>query len=416
MSNFYTKALAMNPNKQVLQNPTAVQALPTVIVKSPTSGQDVYEYPESAYVSVQSDVVINNSPTTTIAANLLDGNTCQFRFTNKGSLSRFDHIYLKMLIRNGSGAGITVAPSQMWLQELRIYGANGNNLLCDIRGEELWLDNAYLSRDRWDNALDQLVLSTSAYSTAGVTIVPGNTRIAYIPIFNPLSQLRLCPSALSSELLFEFRFWPATRNVLAGAVPLTDNCTMLLRGAYDTPQVVELKTKMYSGAVDLPFTSRQRFTQSIALTPSSQYTVVISGINGLVSDLFWTLRAIPITNTNQGTFANAGVNTYDIEDQNGQSLTGYYQRDYSDSNIIGLEYFSNAMQKIANFTFITFNRDPCRTYKDGSCSGFQPFTGFEKLIFTTNSTMVAGNYQLDIYAKVYNVAEIRNRMIEVKQK
>jgi hypothetical protein len=146
----------------------------------------------------------------------------------------------------------------------------------------------------------------------------------------------------------------------------------------------------------LPFYNWQLVKDSQTLATSTQYTVTLSGLRGPVMGLFFTLRSGPNTGSTQGTYQ--AISSYDITLSGGESMTGHYVKLHEDSRLENTELFDNLFGNNKNWYFVGFSSHPAEDYGTGSNQGYQVFTGTEKLVFTTNSTITPGTFQIDVYA------------------
>jgi len=101
----------------------------------------------------------------------------------------------------------------------------------------------------------------------------------------------------------------------------------------------------------------------------------------------------------------------DVQDQNGQSLLGYYRRLYSDMVLDYVESFSNLFINYVNVHMITFSNNMFSDFSRGTNYGSQCFTSFEKLSFTTPSTLSSGSYQIDIWSNSHEFACINKGIL-----
>ena len=154
------------------------------------------------------------------------------------------------------------------------------------------------------------------------------------------------------------------------------------------------------------FLSIQRMPYPITLAASSSYDIVLTGVRGLASCMFFTLRSAALTASNCITYT--AIDTYDIVDGSGNSLLGSTQKNSSEQLLEYATCFDNKFRKLINFNFVPFSSDPVSDYTQGTCAGYQVFTGFERLQFRTPSGLSSGSYLLDIIAFVQDDLVIRS--------
>ena len=174
--------------------------------KCPVNKVTPYVHRGSNKTQVQSDALVSVQPSTSSPANL-NGSIVDFKPQNV--LDRFDHAYLKIALNNGSGAPCTLTPSPFLLNYWQIYGGNGNNLLFQQYGYELWHEIVTYYTFEW-NILKNLVGSNANYSTAGFTLAAGASSNIYIPLASLFMAARLFLQGLNDNLLIRFTFQPST--------------------------------------------------------------------------------------------------------------------------------------------------------------------------------------------------------------
>jgi len=414
MSDFYLNALNNYANANALQlKPTTVIGLNDVAQRDIT-GKTHLINAESAIVKAQSEVTVRQNAVGAVSVDLLDGGQIEFRI-QKGSIKRLDHLYSKLVINNDTGANVQLLPIQLCVNYVQVFGQNGNDLLYQIQGSELWLDNMNFSYLEWTHLFPRLN-SDSAYSTAGNVVANGATVNYYIPLLRLFNQANLCPSALSSELTIRIVFNPASINVVAGANPRVDDCYLLLRG-HDEPEAITQKRmeNYMTKSLTIPYLHPVRMSQTLTLAASSEYSIVLSALRGLCSSLTFTIRSSPITSANMGTYSSA-VASFDIQNGSGESLTGHYRMQYDENkDIVYSEKFDNKFGDHSNFIMIPFAESPVHAFQTGSNHGFNTFTGFEKLSFTTSSALVPGAYQIDVYANMHTSATIEKGVLTTRK-
>lgn len=369
---------------------------------------------------VQADALVSVQPTTSTPPNL-NGSIVDFKPQN--IVDRFDHAYLRISLINNDAAPCTITPSPFLLNYWQIYGGNGNNLLFQQYGYELWTEIVTFANTFEWNTLQNLVGSNANYSTAGVTLAAGASTTLYIPLFSVFTAARIFLQGLNDNMLIRFTFQPSALNLIAGVTPTVTNMQLLLRGCYEPQKVRDLKMKMYKTMpLDFPFMGVQRsqYTQTVA--PNGNYKIQLQGVAGLVNCLWIWAYLNPTTAATVGTFGDI-FSTYDLVEQNGNSILGYYVRDAadtttfrSDNQLSWLEYADNtyALNK-PQVLFISFSRDPSGDWRTGSSHGFQPFSGFENLNFTAKSTAPPGTYNIVVACRTANTLKIRRGILSSNQ-
>ena len=368
MSNFLDNAIKLYPNRSHVPIADNVPFINSAEVTG-EEGYPVRVHRTANLTEVQADALVSVQPTTSTPANI---NGAQVDFKPQNVIDRFDHAYLKITFVNNDVAACTLTPSPFLLNYWQIYGGNGNNLLFQQYGYELWNEIVTYSNTLEWNIMQYLVGSNANYSTAGVTIAAGGSTSLYIPLASVFMSSRIFLQGLNDNMLIRFTFQPSTQNLISGVTPTVTNMQLLLRGCYEPQAVRDLKMKMYKQLpLDFPYLGMQRsqYTQSIAA--NGNYKIQLQGINGLVSHLWIWAYLNPTTASTVGSFADIW-STYDITEQNGNSILGYYVRDVadttnfrSDNQISWMEYADNQYSLNKNVLFVSVTRDPGGDFRNG---------------------------------------------------
>jgi hypothetical protein len=415
MADFLNKALKQYPNRAHVLLADNIPYINSVEVTGEESGAKVYIHRGANNTEVSADALVSVQPTTSNVANL-DGTIVDFK--PQSVIDRFDHAYLKIGFINNSVAPCTIVPSPLLLNYWQIYGGNGNNLLFQQYGYELWNEIASFSNTLEWNIMQFLVGSNATYSTAGVTLAAAATTSLYIPLASVFMSARLYVPGLKDNMIIRFTFNPSSQNLIAGTTPSVTSMQLLLRGAYDAPGVRSLKEKLYNmKPLDFPYVGCQRTPYTQSIIPGGSYKIQLQGINGLVSCLWIYAQATPVTAATAATYSDIFQN-FDITDNNGNSIIGYYQRDVADfvnfrndNQISTMEYFDNQYSVNKNFLFLSFSRTPIDDWRTGSSHGFQPFDGFNVLNFTAKSTAIAASYQITVLCRTYETLKVRRGIL-----
>lgn len=415
MSGFLENAQKIYPNRSHTLLADNIPYINSVQVLG-EEGHNVYIHRTANMTEVQADALVSVQPTTSTPPNL-NGSIVDFKPQN--IVDRFDHAYLRISLTNNDVAACTITPSPFLLNYWQIFGGNGNNLLFQQYGYELWTEIVTFSNTLEWNTLQNLVGSNAAYSTAGVVIAPAASTTLYIPLASVFMASRLFLQGLNDNMLIRFTFAPSPLNLIAGVTPTVTNMQLLLRGCYETQPVRNLKMKLYKTMpLDFPYIGVQRsqYTQTIAA--NGNYKIQLQGINGLVNCLWIWAYLNPTTAASVGTFGDV-FSTFDITEQNGNSILGYYVRDSadtttfrSDNQISWLEYADNSYSlNKPQVLFVSFSRDPSGDWRTGSSHGFQPFDGFNVLNFTAKSTAPAGTYNIVVVCRTTETLKVRKGVL-----
>lgn len=347
-----------------------------------------------------------------VQSSFLNGSMVEF-LLDRSQVSTLCNAYIRLEITNSTGAVCTFAPSPFWIDRVEILDPS-QNILSTLTGQQLFLSLAFLSREEWTQ-LAAYMTSNADYSTAGIDLANGATGFYYIPIFHLFAAAKLHLAGLKGELTVRVHTASSSTVLIAGTHPTVVNVQLQLKGFAEPADRRQSRALVYNGqtALKLPIFNFLSHKDIQTLAVSSTYTSVLSSIKGNVIGLFFTVRAGAITAANQGTY-NA-VASYDLQLSSGESLLGHAIRLHTDQKIENAEIFNNLFGQNKDWYFIPFSPDPAGDYGTGSSSGYQVFSGTEKLIINTNSTITPGSFQIDVYALLAQHLHIERGSIKLVQ-
>ena len=233
-------------------------------------------------VVAQVKQVLSVAPSTSISSGLLNGGTVDFRLEQ--SVDCIDYLSIKISVQNATGSACTIVPSQMLIQRVDVWANNGGNLLCQFFGQELFLSNIFLSTNEFLNMSGGLKLGAN-YQNDGVAYANGDTDLLYLHLFQPFYPTKLMQEGLKSNLLIRVLFNTQAMNLVSGSgLPDVTNIECLITGR-DQPDFINKQMLTYYRDPQIPiqlnFTNIQRMTQTLTLSPSSNYNMVLSSILGV---------------------------------------------------------------------------------------------------------------------------------------
>jgi hypothetical protein len=390
--NFYDKALQDNPGQAIHIRPT-VFPHNYVDVKD---GSIMVKKRDTYRVAAQNRQLLYASPNSTIAAAALNSGQCDIAL-QPGLINAIDFCFVRLDLLNSTGSALVLAPAQLLIQRIDIFAENGSNLLTSVYGLELYLGNAFLSRNEFENFAPSLGLTT-AYASAATSIADTVATTLYIPIFQPFYPAKLHPNALAGNLLFRIYFNPQAITTVSGGLITTTDVSLVISGRQQAPFIQDKQAANYylEKPLALTYMNIQRMSQTMTLAASNTYSVLMSGIKGICSVLMFTIRAAALTAANQLTFIQ--VLDFDILNQDGSSSIGFYRRDNADAVLDYACCFDNLMRSKVNINVVSYTPCPIEDYASGAINGYASFSSFEKLSFTTLSTLAGGSYQIDVVA------------------
>ena len=136
---------------------------------------------------------------------------------------------------------------------------------------------------------------------------------------------RVHPSGLEGNILIRVYFQPLAMTTVSGGTLTCTSCSLQLYSR-DQPQALQdAQERFYRDKIPtcLSFLNIQRMTQVMSLAASSTYEIVLTGISGIASCMFFTIRPASITASNCITYT--AIQDFDLLDPSGSSLIELYK-------------------------------------------------------------------------------------------
>lgn len=368
--------------------------VPDSYQKSPSINFNV---PEGKHVQAKTRAIVNLQPSSAVSNNLLDSGVIDLR-CERGLISMLTHAYARIDTTNNDGAAITLAPPMLCLNKVDIYGANGNTILATYYGPELYQSLLFLNSREFDQMAGYIGVGAN-YATTGNVMAAGENRVYYIMLTQLLQNAKFYLGGLNSELLFRFTFESSANNLILGAaLPTVNNFSMHLKGYYEPVAISKKRYELYHSPTPLliPYINHQRMNQTLTLATSSTYEITMSGLTGIVAMVTFAVLPAAYTAATQANYV--AIESIDITDNSNQSILGFLARDVATLKIDQAELFDNRLGLYKDFYPISFSSEPVRDIVTGNNMGCTVFNGFNKVRFTTTSTIVPGSYQIQIRA------------------
>jgi hypothetical protein len=352
------------------------------------------------------------------SSTFLNGAVVDFRL-DTADISVIDHAFLACNITNSTGGAVSLPPTPFWFDRIEILSPNMSTL-ATIYDTDLWQSVCMLPKSDFDS-LAALMSTTTAYSTAGVSIANNATSELYLPLITLLNAARLHLPGITGAMTFRFRSKSSTYTLISGTHPTFTKVVMLLSG-FDEPQSKRsARTAFYKGLVPrfqntpmyFPFYAWDHFTQTQTLTASVKSDIKLSGLQGMFSAIFIIIRASPLTAANQGTFL--AIDTLAVADESGAIFCGNHTKSHARSRIIAASQLQNQAALSSNFYMIPFSSAVVNDFVTGQVHGYQVFKGNEVLSITPGSTFASGSCQIDVLALRGNALRVLKGIVEKRQ-
>jgi hypothetical protein len=300
---------------------------------------------------------------------------------------------LMLELHNTTNAAIALpkwGPVDM-IKYINLKCNNGSDLICQISRENLLFPLRFMDKEDLD------LVKTGFVCADNETIAANGKKVFYLPLFDPLVLNEIFIAGIKNDITYEIYFDPA---VWSGSVPSLTKCQMISRHLrYDTFEFNEMMGRYSS--LEQGFRYRdlvdQNWTQS--LDGSTSYEFLTTQFNSPGDHVY-----IQITqNGDKVADWEQHVDTYDIEDQGGQSILG--------SEPVSTLYHKIVLNSAHGINSVVAATDPwliiplspsgAQDMLFGSVGGVFDFSGNEKLLIKTKSTLATASYKIKIsYSKL----------------
>lgn len=355
-------------------------------------------------------VITTISPTTAVAPNILvGGQSIMFRLEDQ--IDRFHSAFLEFNYTVGNVGLVTLGSPSTWIAQLSIYTDAGATLVYQQLSnvEEFLIHGIMYNRSKHENTAAQRGTNNSyAYSLSLAPNTSGTFQIEIAKLF--FNTLRLRTYSISSNILIKIQF--VNNAITLNANNFTTTCNLKLHGLMEHTSIKNQilstakldKTTMYYGF--------QRHIELLPnLQPSTKTQIRLSGITGHVIAYFLILRTTTNTTDPINQFAFSGdIATIEYTDQSNQSLVGYSPLNKTD--LRQLYNYDNLFPQFSNVYYYAFSNSDFYDLSTGSSSGYNYANGFQNVVITTASTLVAGPYELGVYALTSESAHYKNTSLK----
>jgi hypothetical protein len=358
------------------------------------------------HVVDQNKVIVRQAPqNSVVSSSFLNGGDVTFKI-DKGLISVLSHAYIMIKLTNSTGAASVLAPIQSCVDRIEFYGTNGGNILFTLTGQELMLGNLFMSREEFEQLYSYLGFASTSYATTGDSVANGASKIYYIPLLHALPAAKLVLAGLNAEVSVRVVMQSSTYCFTSGSHPTVTDVSLILKGYNEPIKQKRARIAAYQNSLALkkPYLNWLWHRDTQPLTTSAQFTTILSTIKGVIAGLIFTLRSSTVTAANQNTYQ--AITNFDVQLANGSSMLGHYIRLHEDNKVEAAELFANLFIANKDAYIVAFSENLAYDYATGCNSGYQVFSGTEKLVFQTNSSITPGSFYIDVYALSHEQLEI----------
>lgn len=381
--------------------PTELQKGKKVLVNASKSVQQ-----RRAEVLVQPSGSIPSS-LSSLANSILD-------FRIEQPLDRITHMDVKISYANNSGATCTTCAIASWKKQEQIYSDNGTKLLYQTTDSPQTVLTDFLFRDRNDHELTYVYRGTTVNYDLGVTNFPnGNSGTYILPVADVfIRNWKPRPYEINGNLMVRIQFENVGRLIASGDMSIT-GIQLICHGYYESEQQKRLSLQRALSNKQVFFYAPQHMIFTSNLSPSSLYSIRLTGLKGYCPMLYFFVRDSADKNSPANAFTFERVESYEIKEQNGKSLTGFNQVT-EPQMIINYGYqFPNLFLNHSQVQVHSFCQSPGIVIPSGSNNGNVYLDSFNTLEIRTKPNLVAGSYDIHIVALIHQCLEYRNGSLQL---
>lgn len=345
-------------------------------------------------------------PTTTVsAAAYSGGGQTNFRFHRDVNLIA-KNAYLRLQLTNTGGAPITLGPAPLLLNYYELY-ANSSQEIQRVYGDQVYEDVVmYSNFDQRTNQVAILNMNATTYAE-NAALGAGASIDYYIPLPSFLNQSPTWMGAFRKDL--EWRIYLDPNSIVLGVatdVQVDDMEIIVDCERLDEVQV-DKQMKIYSKKVDHRYLYYQQQIFNMTVNASTQYTLDLQALNGIIPYLTWHLRS-SITGAGKYTYADLNGTAgrggiQQLLDENNSTLTnGFDEQINRARGIIYPKHYDSGFALTRFINIFTFSMDPESAIKGGQNLGYQVFHE-NKVRFTPAAGWVNGTYNIYFHARQFAV-------------
>ena len=183
-------------------------------------------------------------------------------------------------------------------------------------------------------------------------------------------------------------FHGISNTLISGSIPTMTSLQLLIDSDFMTD--IDFRDEMMkyqTQTLDFryPFTVRQTFTQNMA--PNGTFDFVLSGLNGLFTELRFTVNPANLVGNNVKTYYR--IQDFEIMNQNGTNIIGGSVKTHNESQYIDYpKHYLNDQNLHLNIYRYSFSQDPVSMIERGQVAGFLNFNGRDQLRIKTGNAEV----------------------------
>jgi hypothetical protein len=294
-----------------------------------------------------------------------------------------------------------------FLKYIEITANDGSDLVSQITRENMLYAMRYLEQGDLDLYKSGFVCDDDE------ELAPNAKRTFYLPLIgDPLVLNEVFLAGIKGAITYSFYFDPAVWGI--GNVPTLTKCNMISRHLrYNDDEFKAMKMRYARSNQSFRYRELVDQNWTRTLDPSTDYDVLTTQFKNLGSEVFIQIYQAG----NQVADLVQYVQSYDIEDDDGQSILSSEPMDAAYHKIIlnAAHGVSNVVDSTASDPWLIIPLSPngMADVANGSISGMYDFNGGEKLLFKTKSTLVSGTYKIKVFYSKLKLIRVAGGVITI---
>ena len=335
-------------------------------------------------------------PTTSIPANALaNGGQVDYRIGAPGFNHQMD---VRLKVNNSGAAAITFLPQKLFRVE--VMRNSSNEILQTIGSEEIWLESLMENKEEYDRT--RLLVNQDASYEPSAPLAAGATAVYHVRVRTLLDNTHLFTNSLNSKILVRIHFHGSSAVESGTAADLVlQECDIILHTTHHDPaDEREMQSRFKREPHHYRWLNANKQTFTMNLSPSTQYQLQLNSIKGASAYDVFMIRPMPYSGANLRN--PVAIDSFELRDRDnilaGISMDDKYNR-YEISKA-----FPSDMTTVKPI-YVIPHGSPELAHQ-GQVTGQYIYSSQESLVFTTDSSLVAGSYRIDFISYQYALLEV----------
>eukprot|EP01129_Flabellula_baltica_P006440 TRINITY_DN240_c0_g2_i1.p1 TRINITY_DN240_c0_g2~~TRINITY_DN240_c0_g2_i1.p1 ORF type:complete len:445 (-),score=69.71 TRINITY_DN240_c0_g2_i1:495-1829(-) len=323
-------------------------------------------------------------------SNILSGGSVDIPIRSGTGFGHVNKTTIRMDVRNDTGSALQmISDAGLWINYIEIVDEQGS-IIQNIHGKQCLYEMTdiydYIS---WE-CLSKIRGGNQYWNQHNYELANGETDTLYleiIPFF--LSTCNIFLPAIQGEWFLRIWFYDSSVTLISGSnVPTMTNLELLIDSDHMTnEEYVDEMKKYMNQSLDFRYVFSVRQPFNMAMAPDSTYDIVLSGLNGVFSELRFAVQPAVQKGNNIKTYYR--IKQFEILNNSGVNIIGGSAKTHEESLCIDYaEHYDNDQNKYLKIYRYSFARDPLSYVQEGQLLGFLNFNGRDQLRIQTGPAEV----------------------------